>query len=99
MRIAMKNSEPARLPKKDTNQLLPRSRTLVLRCSVDIVKNYELLASFPSLDKAATQSIFEVSELTITLLVNRSAPVRTIITRPGGKTIAPTVRIRPGAFV
>jgi hypothetical protein len=36
--------------------------------------------------------------MNIMLEVKRSAPVRTIITRPIGNTSAPAVRIRPGAL-
>jgi len=35
---------------------------------------------------------------TMILLVNRSAPVKTIMTRPMGNTSPPIVLIRPGAF-
>ena len=39
------------------------------------------------------------AELTMMLLVKRSAPLSTIITSPMGKRSAPRVRIRPGALV
>lgn len=36
--------------------------------------------------------------LTIILLVNKSAPLNTIMTKPIGNSIAPIVLMRPGAF-
>jgi hypothetical protein len=39
-----------------------------------------------------------VPEVTIVVAVNRSAPVRTTMTRPRGKTAAPASLMSPGAF-
>jgi len=40
----------------------------------------------------------KAADMNIILLVNRSAPLSTIITRPTGKNTAPSDQIRPGAF-
>lgn len=89
--IAMKNSIPARFPKNETTQILLRSRRVTLRCKNAVIMNYTRFSS-------SSRSVKRKTQNTMTLLVNRSAPVRTIMTRPTGKSIAPVVRMRPGAF-
>ncbi len=86
--MAMKNSIPARLPRNEVTQILAMSIKVHRRCRNAVIMNYERSGAGNG----------PWGSFTMTLLVNRSAPLSTIMMSPTGKKQEPIVRMRPGAF-
>ena len=88
--MAMKKSVPARLPRKEIIQTFARLMSEARRCRKAVNMN---CGASGTGDPSGQNE-----HLTMTLLVKRSEPLRTIMMSPTGKNTAETVRIRPGAF-
>lgn len=84
------NRDPARLPQKVMNQWSSILQMGKRRCRTDTAVYYYMSDS-------ARRERWLV-KLTMNVPVHRSAPVRTISTKPYGKTMAPRRRAGPGAF-
>ena len=84
----MKKSMPARLPRNEVTQMLVSSMMVHLRCRKAVIMNYKVLAT----------TSYPCDVLAMMLLVNKSAPLRTIMISPTGKKQEPMVLMSPGAF-
>jgi hypothetical protein len=92
--MVTKNNIPAKFPSHETTHDLTTVIQLIRLDRKAVVMNY--LASISQLSRQFLPKLN--APLTMTFVVNRSAPLMTIITSPIGNNKAPNILISPGAF-